>query len=403
MQANQPICFILILQSFALWMSCNSSEKIQWLNIEKDLQTQLIMADDGDTVAIPEGYFLFTSSLSMDEKNNIVIKGAGMNRTFLSFTQQTEGAEGLKITNGNNIQIQDLTVQDTKGNAIKAQDINGITFLNVRTTWSGKPKSENGAYGFYPVQCQSVLIDACEASGASDAGIYVGQSKYVVVKNCSAFHNVAGIEIENTLYADVFNNHAFNNTGGILVFDMPDLKQKKGGFVRIFDNIIEKNNHTNFAPLRNIVGKVPAGTGFMVLSTSNVEVFKNKISKNKSFNASIISFTTIGSNAKDSDYDPYPKSIFVHDNMFEQFTIHLPDWSNKMGQLALFKFLFNTPDIIYDGVFDEKLGLKNSNICIKNNGDATFANINAPENFKNILADIQVYNCSLKQLNPVEL
>lgn len=394
---------IYISSLFFLLLSCHSSENIQWLNIEKDLQTQMIMAEDGDTFKIPKGHYLFTGSLSLDEKNNIVIIGAGMDQTFLSFKLQSNGAEGLRITNGKNIQVLDLTIQDTKGDAIKTQDIEGITFKRVRTTWSGKPKSENGAYGFYPVQCQKVLIEACEASGASDAGIYVGQSKYVIVKNCTAFHNVAGIEIENTQYADVFQNHAYQNTGGILVFDLPDLKQKKGGYVRVFDNVIEKNNYSNFAPPGNIVGKVPAGTGFMLLSTSHVEVFQNKILNNKTFNASIASYLTLGEPIKDPEYNPYPKSIAIHHNTFEQSFFHLPDWNNPMGQLALFKFYLNTPDIVFDGVFDTLTGLKSSEICISNNGSINFANVNAPENFKNISTDLTLFDCSLNSLNEVQL
>src|SRR5205085_5350276 len=131
--------------------------------------------------------------------------------------------------------------------------------------------AKNGGYGLYPVQCTKVLIERCEVSGASDAGIYVGQSKSIIIRNSKAFENVAGIEIENSLYADVYDNEAFLNIGGILVFDLPDLTQKEGGFVRIFKNNIHDNNHANFAPKGNIVGKVPLGTGLMILATRNVE------------------------------------------------------------------------------------------------------------------------------------
>ena len=58
------------------------------------------------------------------------------------------------------------------------------------------------------------------AIGASDAGIYVGQSANVVVRRNRAEWNVAGIEIENTVDAHVYENVATNNTGGILVFNL---------------------------------------------------------------------------------------------------------------------------------------------------------------------------------------
>ena len=68
------------------------------------------------------------------------------------------------------------------------------------------------------MQCDNVLIENCTAIGASDAGIYVGQSNRIIVRNSIAHQNVAGIEIENSLNADVFDNVATGNTGGILVF-----------------------------------------------------------------------------------------------------------------------------------------------------------------------------------------
>ena len=106
----------------------------------------------------------------------------------------------------------------------------------------------------YPVESKNVLIDSCVAIGASDAGIYVGQSENIIVKNSVAEFNVAGIEIENSYYADVFNNYASNNTGGILVFDLPDIPQQGGHHIRVFNNKSVNNNTDNFAPEGNIVG-----------------------------------------------------------------------------------------------------------------------------------------------------
>ena len=107
----------------------------------------------------------------------------------------------------------------------------------------------------YPVESKNVLIDGCIVIGASDAGIYVGQSQNIIVRNSRAEFNVAGIEIENSYFADVYNNIATNNTGGILVFDLPGLPQQGGHHVRVFKNRSVGNNTDNFAPEGNIVGK----------------------------------------------------------------------------------------------------------------------------------------------------
>ena len=44
--------------------------------------------------------------------------------------------------------------------------------------------------GLYPVRTRNVLIEDSVAIGASDAGIYVGQSRDVVVRNNRAEYNV---------------------------------------------------------------------------------------------------------------------------------------------------------------------------------------------------------------------
>jgi parallel beta-helix repeat protein len=160
--------------------------------IQKKIQTQLIMAEDNSVIELDEGKFTFTGSLSMENKKNITIRGKGMDKTILSFKGQTEGAEGLRVSNGENIVLENMTLQDSKGDCIKTMHVKGMTFRNIKVEWTGKPSKKNGGYGLYPVQCENVLIDSCVAIGASDAGIYVGQSKFIEVKNSKAYHNVAG-------------------------------------------------------------------------------------------------------------------------------------------------------------------------------------------------------------------
>ena len=129
------------------------------------------------------------------------------------------------------------------------RDEDELSFLvidGVRVEWTNGPDTDNGAYGLYPVQCENVLIENSVAIAASDAGIYVGQSEHVVVRNSRAEFNVAGIEIENTSFADVYENVATSNTGGILVFNMPNLP-KPGASTRVFKNEVYGNNTANFA------------------------------------------------------------------------------------------------------------------------------------------------------------
>src|SRR5262249_40994957 len=147
------------------------------------------------------------------------LRGQGIDKTTLSFKKQNAGSEGLLVTRGKFL-IEDLSVDGTKGDAVKVNDADTVTFRRVRTQWTGGEKETNGAYGIYPVQCKNVLLEECVAIGASDAGIYVGQSQNIIVRKCRAERNVAGIEIENCTDADVYDNLATNNAGGLLVFDL---------------------------------------------------------------------------------------------------------------------------------------------------------------------------------------
>ena len=112
-------------------------------DIQKKIQTDLIMVEDGGVVEIPAGHFTLSKPLSLDGKKNVTIKGAGINKSTLSFKGQKEGAEGLKVTNAENIKLIDFAVEDTKGDAIKTQDVNGIQFIRVKTAWTGKPNKKN--------------------------------------------------------------------------------------------------------------------------------------------------------------------------------------------------------------------------------------------------------------------
>ncbi len=340
-----------------------------------EIQEALILANPGDIVHISEGFYKLEDSLSIDI-DNLTLQGDGLNKTILSFKDQMSGAQGLSVTS-DGVTLQDFAVEDAKGDAIKVKGVHGISFIRVRTEWTNGPDELNGAYGLYPVESKNVLIDSCVAIGASDAGIYVGQSENIIVKNSRAEFNVAGIEIENSYYADVFDNHAENNTGGILVFDLPDIPQQGGHHVRVFRNKSINNNTDNFAPEGNIVGEVPRGTGIIIQANSHVEIFENDIGGNDTVNIAIV---TYGYETEDKNYYPHPRAIQVHNNRFTK-SGNNPDL--ETGELA--KILYelsdkNMPDIFWDGILPMKQIIfgqpDNEKLILGNNGSATFLTIN---------------------------
>ena len=344
---------------------------------QADFQTALIEAEEGDVIELEAGTYTFENTISVEGKTGLTIRGAGKDETILNFEGQS-GAEGLKADNCNMLLMHDFQVLDTKGDGIKTKDCIGITFLRVGTVWSGDIDSTNGAYGIYPVLCQDVLIDDCYAKGASDAGIYVGQSDRVIVRNSLAEFNVAGIEIENTLNADVYDNTARDNTGGLLIFDLPDLVQKNGGKIRCYNNTIVDNNTVNFAPAGNIVAQVPPGTGSFVLASKEVELFDNQFLNNNVTSVAIISYEALGILGDfpydDSLYNPYTGGIYVHDNTI-QSSPTLPDATRPIGDLLAGEYGSDVPEFIFDGLPDPADSTNDDmRICFNNNaGNPDFA------------------------------
>jgi parallel beta-helix repeat protein len=312
-------------------------------NAQEDAQEALILAQPGQTVAFAAGTFQLKTGLSLTV-DRVTVRGAG-EETVLDFSGQDAGSEGLLVTS-DGVLLEGFTVQGTPGDAIKVRDAKGITFRSVRAVWPGEPKAENGAYGLYPVGCQDVLIEDCYARGASDAGIYVGQSRRVIVRRCTAEQNVAGIEIENSRQVDVYENTAVGNTGGILVFDLPDLPVKGGGHVRVFENRVEDNDTPNFAPAGNIVASGPRGTGMLVMANREVEIFKNTIGGHRTTNVLVLSYLATGRELKDADYDPFPAGVHLHDNTWG------PCGEAPAGMLALIgpQVGLPLPSVVWDGI-----------------------------------------------------
>ncbi|MBL4680929.1 MAG: right-handed parallel beta-helix repeat-containing protein, partial [Pseudomonadales bacterium] len=184
------VCVLTLTLLLNLVGCGEQKEMIVEESFEKALIEQLILAQSGDVIEIPEGIHSITRGLSL-KVDGVTIKGAGMDKSILSFKHQNQGAEGLIIT-ANDISLIGFAVEDTKGDGIKINECENLLIKKVRVEWTNGPDEGNGAYGLYPVQCKNVLIDGSVAIGASDAGIYVGQSDQVVVKNSRAEFNVAG-------------------------------------------------------------------------------------------------------------------------------------------------------------------------------------------------------------------
>jgi parallel beta-helix repeat protein len=389
----------LALAAVTLLLGCTPQPEKPFTEV---LREALETASPGDVIEVPAGTFNFKRSLILNT-DNVTLRGAGMDQSILNFKGQVAGAEGLSV-NASNFLIEDLAIEDSVGDALKINEGDNITIRRVRTEWTNGPSTDNGAYGIYPVQTTNVLLEGNVAIGASDAGIYVGQSRQVIVRNNRAEYNVAGIEVENTIGADVYNNVANNNTGGILVFNMPSIPQR-GYATRVFDNDVHSNNIENFAIPGTAVSGVPTGSGVMINSNDQVEIFNNRITNNNTANIVISSYFSAnfaGQREIAAEFDPYPEQIMIYGNSFEgggtaPGLAYLTQLRNALyGEQGKF------PDIIWDGIVNPEKDSATPVICV-DNGDAQLLSIDAGNEFANAGIDMTRHTCSVPKLAPVEL
>jgi parallel beta-helix repeat protein len=380
------------------------------------------------TIQMAAGTYHFTNSLNLATRNNITVKGAGMTTTILDFSAQVAGADAVvqTIQSGQVKTIfQDFSVRDSIGDGLKITGATGLHVNHVGVSWP--TRATHGGYGIYPVQSKSVLIENCNVDGASDTGIYVGQSDGIVVRNNVLTHNVAGIEIENSFNADVHDNDSHDNTVGFLVFDLPNLPQVGGHNIRVYNNQFNNNNTPNFGDPSGTVALVPAGTGGAVIANTKVEVFGNTFTGNTAVGFAVVScFAAFGQSAclnSTSGYNPFPSQVYVHDNTFTnngtdplEGNTDMAHPSFQLAALLASGFVGSqswpdghVSDVSYDGILGLAGGTPNPfQICAQNNGNGHFADLhldqfdaNSPNLGEIMTFDESKYSCSLPALPAV--
>jgi parallel beta-helix repeat protein len=340
-------------------------------NARNNILTAIFEASAGDTVLLCEGKFDMPTGLLINSKPGLTLKGAGMKKTFLNFAK-SDSAEGINASYSDGLILQDFTVEDTPGNGIRIFRSNFITMRGVRARWhdlAGRdetdpgytPRSDVGAYALYPVETRHILMENCEAHGASDAGVYVGQSSDIIVRNCLATYNVAGYEFENTYRAIFENNVATKNTGGFLIFDLPDLRQY--GEKNIVRNNKSFNNNTeNFAPIGNIVGLTPRGTGMLILASDQLEIYGNEIYDNDTIGIAMVNFGLVDNKYPDLRYDFFPEGVEIHSNTFRNNGSNPQQPNADRGVASALPLLLRVKnfgrgaDIVWDGGEDTPNG-----------------------------------------------
>ncbi len=324
-----------------------------------DMVLAMISVRPGDTIEFASGYYELSAGLQISSTENILIKGQGKDKTVLSF-KNSNSQEGILANTVRGIVIEGLTVLDPPGDAFKLQGVDHGTLRDVRAFWSSGRLTENedtvtadnyaeklqvactdparhnpnnpnpsetdtsspdytvsilsGRYGIYPVNSQNILVENTESIGASDAGIYVGQTDNAIIRNSRAAFNVFGFEIENVRSGEYADNLAECNTGGFLIYDLDGLT-RYGSRTRMYRNHARNNNTYNFAEPGSLVANVPRGVGMITLGYDKIDIFDNIFENHGTAGIVHTSYQLMGPPG-DRRLDMYTEGVHIYNNTF---------------------------------------------------------------------------------------
>lgn len=273
----------------------------------ESIQAAVDQALPGDVIEVAAGVYHETIYI---DTPGLTVRGLvdGDNRPWIDGRGVL--SDGFNTT-GDDFMLEGFGVRNTVGNAVLTTGAERIVYRDIII-------EDAGIYGLYPVECTDILIERIVATGIQDAAIYVGQSRGpIIVRESEVYGNVTGIEIENSTDADVYGNHVYDNAGGILVFLLPNNPSRVGYNTRVYDNLIENNNHVNFGAPNAVVSRVPSGSGIMIMTADYTEVFNNTIRGNNSFGVGLTSLYILYPRDTVFDLGPIPEHNWIHDNIFE--------------------------------------------------------------------------------------
>lgn len=354
------------------------------------VQTALGNAQPGDVICFRGGTYALHDELTLSTPN-VELRGSQATRAVFDFAGRIRGANGLFVDGGGFL-ADHLTIKNSAGQGIRIQKSVGVTLRDVEVTWDAGSSAQNGGYGIYPTESTDVVIESCKVSYASDAGIYVGQSQHIVVRDNETRGNVIGIEIENSSDAEVDHNDAHDNVGGILAFSLPNLARHGCQRVNIHDNKVTANNVPSFAAPGSIVSQVPSGTGIMIVAADQVVAWKNDVQKNESIGIGVFSYlvTQQDDYKMDAAYNPYPHGEWIHDNSLAHNGENPHD---KASTITGVVGVQQAEQLLWDGWNDPNSQSPHNGICFSGN-KSSYRNLDFGNAFANSTTDIAPVTCT---------
>ena len=331
----------LAFKMFALLLFFVSSSTSATTSFEH-IQGLISEPNEYGLVQLPAGHFLIDRNL-VSEFDNIKIKGEGVDKTILDFKGQVTGTEGIDLR-GRNVSLSDLTILNTLGDGIRATAAEEVSIRNVKVGWETAPDNLKGTYGIYPISSKGVVIEDTETFGASEAGIYVGQSTDAKIIDNWSYQNTVGIEVENSVDTTISGNRTEKNSIGVMVTDIPGLPVYGRG-VKIYNNEIADNNKANELENPSHLSHKQSGVGVLVVAGKDVTISNNRFREHNVSNIVALNYLSTGFNRSRMLYDPNVRGVVIGKNSHKP----KPETEQKVTSLYGWKVQGAQFDVLWDG------------------------------------------------------
>jgi parallel beta-helix repeat protein len=295
-----------MIPSVSLGPAARADERV--IVVSTTIQAAVDSAQPGDTVHVPDGTYrenvvVTRDNITIEGSPGVILDGKGL-----------AGDTGIKVASLdpakriNGFTVSGLTIQNYSRNGVLLRSVDN--FRITRGTYL-----DNDEYGIFPIQSSGGLIDHNFVSGSNDTGIYVGQSRDIVVEKNHAIDCTLGIEIELSSHIDVLNNMARANTIGIVVQILPGLAITVTSDVNVAGNKLIGNNRPNpVTDPHDLLSRLPSGIGFINVGGDRVIVQDNIATENHSAGIVVVQLPRDAAEL-DPRLEPFPDDNQVRNNV----------------------------------------------------------------------------------------
>lgn len=397
----RPVRLAVLMLLTTLLMACQGDEAARPTQLlQQQLTQQLADAQPGDQIDLPAGRFPFDQALQLTTEG-LILAGSDEGKTVLSFANQpTPDASVQLLADG--ISLRNLGIEDSHGVAVSIKGVQRAQLIGLRVQWQDKDLA--AGTGIEVTDSRRILLDEVAVRGATQAGILLHNSAAVVVRNARVSDSLIGIDVRNSQHSDLYGNMLVDNTQGVRLVNA--LNSSMSGYaIRLFDNDIQRNNKANTAPETSELAELWQGVGVHIEGGDAIEVFDNRLTDNGTADIYVRSVSADAVTRQQSALDPYPESIYVHDNQYGDSGTQPDGFKLKWLRWTLFGFGGRLPPVLWDGQLDVAKQVNGQTpihlrLCVPAE-ESPVLNLDQANDFANPQIEPQWHQCRLPSLPAV--